>query len=149
MIMADPGRWGRTDRRYDAAPYGFGAGYGREGSRGGGRDWLDRTQDEVASWFGAHGAQRRRQWDEIRGRHGGIGPRGYKRSEDRVREDVSDRLTDDPWLDASEIEVEVRGDEVTLNGHVSTRQDKRRAEDMALAVSGVAEVQNNLRVRSA
>jgi hypothetical protein len=36
---------------------------------------------------------------------------------------------------------------VTLNGQVSSRQDKRRAEDLAELISGVKHLQNNLRVR--
>jgi BON domain len=77
----------------------------------------------------------------------GRGPKGYTRSDDRIREDVNDRLTDDWSLDASDIEVSVSGGEVTLSGTVNSRMDKRRAEDIAESVSGVRNVQNNLRVR--
>jgi osmotically-inducible protein OsmY len=38
---------------------------------------------------------------------------------------------------------------VTLNGTVSSRGLKRRAEDLAEMASGVAHVQNNLRVQGA
>jgi osmotically-inducible protein OsmY len=87
--------------------------------------------------------------DEMRaGGHRGRGPRGYRRSDDRIREDVNDRLTDDPFLDATEIEVAVSACEVTLSGTVDNRFDKRRAEDIAEQVSGVKHVQNNLRVQS-
>ena len=58
------------------------------------------------------------------------------------------RLTDDPLVDASDIEVAVQDREVTLSGHVASRYEKRRAEDIVEAVSGVSHVQNNLRVRS-
>ncbi|AFL50686.1 hyperosmotically inducible protein [Sinorhizobium fredii] len=92
------------------------------------------------------GARRGRDED---GRFRGKGPRGYKRSDSRIEEDLNDRLTEDPWLDASDIEVSVAGGEVTLGGLVSSRQDKWRAEDCAEAVSGVSYVQNNLRVRRA
>jgi hypothetical protein len=81
------------------------------------------------------------------GGHRGRGPRGYARSAERIREDVSDRLTDDPFLDASDIEVRVSTSEVTLDGTVGSRADKRRAEDCAEQVAGVTHVQNNLRVR--
>lgn len=138
----------RGQQPYDAAPYGFGAGYGREGNRGGGRDWWDRTRDEMASWFGDRNAERRRDWDEIRGEHRGRGPSGYERSDDRIREDVNDRLTDDSWLDASNVEVSVQQREVTLSGTIASREDKRRAEDLADSVPGVTHVQNNLRVGS-
>ena len=80
------------------------------------------------------------------GRRGGRGPRGYKRSDERIREDINDRLSDDPLVDASDVEVSVSNGEVTLNGNVNIRADKRRAEDIAESVSGVTHVQNNLRV---
>jgi hypothetical protein len=76
----------------------------------------------------------------------GRGPRGYQRTDERLREDVCERLTQDPWIDASDLEVTVRGGEVTLSGAVRDRGDKRHAEDLAERVSGVREVHNNLRV---
>jgi hypothetical protein len=77
---------------------------------------------------------------------GAEGRGGYKRSDQRVQEDVSDRLYDDPYVDASEIEVSVVGGEVTLGGTVDSRHARRRAEDIAEGVSGVTHVQNNPRV---
>jgi hypothetical protein len=76
----------------------------------------------------------------------GRGPRGYQRSDERIREDVCDRLCDDPFVDATEVDVSVKGGEVTLTGNVREREDKRRVEDVIEAVSGVREVHNNLRV---
>jgi hypothetical protein len=81
-----------------------------------------------------------------RGEHQGRGPKGYQRSDDRLREDIHERLTDDATLDASEIEVEVKNREVILTGSVRSRTEKRRAEDLVEGVTGVAHVQNNLRV---
>jgi osmotically-inducible protein OsmY len=81
------------------------------------------------------------------GRHFGRGPKGYMRSDDRIREDVNDRLTQDHELDDTEIEVKVKDGEVTLSGTVEDRNDKRRAEDCAEQVSGVKHVQNNIRVK--
>jgi osmotically-inducible protein OsmY len=78
----------------------------------------------------------------------GKGPKGYTRSDDRIREDVCDCLTDDPHLDASSIEVQVRNGEVTLSGTVSSRGAKRHAEDVAERASGVKNVQNSLRVQA-
>ena len=120
-------------------------GYGR--GREQDRSWFDRATDEVSSWFGDEDAERRRRRDQERG-HYGKGPRGYSRSDERIREDVNDRLTDDWQVDASEIEVIVTSGEVTLNGTVSRREEKRRAEDLAENVSGVRHVQNNLRVQN-
>ena len=87
--------------------------------------------------------------DPAGGWHVGKGPRGYTRSDDRIREDVCDRLTDDPYVDATDIEVAVAAGEVTLSGLVRRRADKRRAEDIADHVSGVRDVNNRLRVASA
>lgn len=80
------------------------------------------------------------------GPHRGRGPRGYVRSDERIGEDVNDRLAEDPYLDASNIEVQVAAGEVTLTGTVDDRTAKRRAEDDAEGVSGVKHVQNNLRI---
>jgi osmotically-inducible protein OsmY len=112
------------------------------------RGLLDRISDTLASWFGDEDAERRRRMDETQNRqHRGRGPRGYKRSDDRIKEDVNDRLSDHPYLDASDIEVEVVEAEVILTGNVDNRRDKRLAEDLAEAVSGVNNVENRIRVR--
>ncbi|MGB3244571.1 MAG: BON domain-containing protein [Sulfitobacter sp.] len=79
--------------------------------------------------------------------HRGRGPKNYKRSDDRISEDVCDRLSDDHDLDASDIDVSVSDREVTLSGEVDSKQAKRHAEDCADSCSGVEHVQNNLRVK--
>jgi osmotically-inducible protein OsmY len=75
----------------------------------------------------------------------GTGPKGYVRSDERIREDVCECLTDDPLLDAGDIEVEVKEGEVTLSGSVSSRAARRHAEDLVDGISGVRHLQNNLR----
>jgi len=129
-------RWGRPD--YEGH---YGEGSGQQ------RPLWDRTRDEVRSWMGDEEAGRRRENDEFRGGHYGRGPRGYSRSDERIREDLNDRLTYDWRVDATDIEAKVSNGEVTLNGAVDSRQAKRCAEDIADSVSGVRHVQNNLRVR--
>jgi osmotically-inducible protein OsmY len=106
------------------------------------RDFFDKAADEVQSWFGDEAAHQRRELD-----HRGKGPRGYQRSDERIADDVHQRLFDDHLLDASDIEVTVSAREITLNGTVDSREAKRHAENCADAVSGVEHVQNNLRVR--
>jgi osmotically-inducible protein OsmY len=81
--------------------------------------------------------------------HRGRGPKGYTRSDNRIREDVCDRLTDDPHIDASEIDVRVANGEVTLTGTVTDRMARRHADDLAERIGGVRHVQNNLRVSPA
>lgn len=115
--------WSLVNERRDHSNYGSGPGNTRFGN------------DATASYG-----------EVRRGEHRGRGPRNYQRSDDRIREDVSERLTDDPMIDASEIEVSVQNREVTLSGTVRDRNERRRAEDLAESVSGVSHVQNNLRV---
>jgi hypothetical protein len=81
------------------------------------------------------------------GPHRGKGPKNYKRSDERIREEILDRLTDDPYVDATGIEVAVQSCEVTLMGLVNDRNAKRHAEDLAESVSGVLNVENRLKVQ--
>lgn len=78
--------------------------------------------------------------------HRGKGPRGYKRSDERIQDDVCDALTNDWNVDATDIEVTVQQGEVTLSGFVAGRRSRRDAEAIAEHVVGVNYVQNNLRV---
>src|SRR5437588_92462 len=50
------------------------------------------------------------------GPYRGRGPRGYARSPARIYEDLCDRLTESPFIDATDIEVTVAGTEVTRSG---------------------------------
>lgn len=90
----------------------------------------------------AHAPQTEQQY---RGR----GPRGYQRSDERIREDVCDCLTDDPEIDASNFDVTVNNGEVSLTGTIDSYDNKRRATDLIEDFSGVKDVHNNLRVRAA
>lgn len=113
------------------------------------RGWWEKTRDEVSSWFGDDDAERRRRRDHmVSGQHKGKGPRDYRRSDERILEDACDRLSEDSFVDASEIDVKVSGNEVILTGTVESREAKRRAEDIVESISGVTNVQNNLKVSS-
>lgn len=78
--------------------------------------------------------------------HRGRGPAGYIRSDERIVDDVIDRLTEDAHIDASQIVVKVEGGIVTLTGNVPERAMKRRAEDLVANASGVLDVRNAIRV---
>jgi hypothetical protein len=80
--------------------------------------------------------------------HAGKGPKGWQRSDERLREDVNEALARHPGIDASDIEVRVQGGEVTLTGTVNDRQTKRQAEEVAERVFGAKDVQNQIRVKS-
>jgi hypothetical protein len=73
-------------------------------------------------------------------------PKNYTRSDERIREDVCDRLSVSRQVDPSELEVSVSAGEVTLTGTVSDRQMKFVAEEIADDVPGVHDVHNQLRV---
>ncbi|MGH1560504.1 BON domain-containing protein [Caulobacter segnis] len=110
----------------DHQPYRSFRGDGAHRPRHEERTWFDRARDEVSSWMGDQDALHRRQAD---GEHRGRGPKGYRRSDERIREDVSDRLTDDSWLDAHGVEVSVSDGDVTLSGTVRSArgQEARRS----------------------
>jgi hypothetical protein len=87
-------------------------------------------------------------WSDVTGgdeRRRGRGPKHYTRSDERIRDDVYDRLMDNAWVDATDVEVKVTNGEVTLTGSVPSRHDKRTIEDIAETVLGVKEVHNQLR----
>lgn len=105
------------------------------------------------AWFGAASSAYAfgyttslRPDERARGGHAGKGPKGYLRPDERIREDVCERLSDDDEVDASDIAVSVTNRDVVLRGTVSDRHVKRRAEMIALSVRGVVEVHNRLRV---
>ncbi|HEY6815321.1 MAG TPA: BON domain-containing protein [Croceibacterium sp.] len=132
-LGANHGEWRNRD---------FGGGRTYDRDRGDDRGFFERAGDAIGRWFGDddNAAYRRRE------SYRGHGPSGYTRADERIREDASERLTDDWAVDARKIEVAVSGGEITLNGTVTSREQKRRAEDLVENVSGVKHVQNNLRV---
>jgi osmotically-inducible protein OsmY len=119
--------------------------YGRRNQRDDDNNWWERTKDKVSSWFSDDDNDRDRSRD-YGGGHRGKGPADYRRSQDRIREDICDRLTDDDRVDASNIRVQIDDDAVILSGTVSSREEKRRAEDLVESISGVRNVENRLRV---
>lgn len=80
------------------------------------------------------------------GPHSGKGPKGYRRADDRILEDINEALTRHPEIDASEIKVRVENAVVTLSGTIESRQMKRLAEDCVEEVTGVEDVNNELRI---
>ncbi len=149
--------WGSREHRGETPDWARDQRWTGEGRTGGPPDWqrsepgrnqpawgggMSRYGAGIGSYSGGMGA-----YSEQRGRHTGRGPKGYQRSDDRIREDVCERLTQHPNVDASEIDVQVNNGEVTLNGSVDDRHSKRMAEDIAEDVSGVREVHNQLKTQ--
>ncbi|HEU5431687.1 MAG TPA: BON domain-containing protein, partial [Thermomicrobiales bacterium] len=81
------------------------------------------------------------------GQYAGVGPRGYRRSDERIDDDINARLTWSPDLDASDITVRVDDGEVTLAGSVDRRWQKRLAGSIADDVPGVRDVFNQIQIR--
>jgi osmotically-inducible protein OsmY len=91
-------------------------------------------------------------WNPPRSNHHGVrknqgkGPRSFKRTDDRIMEIINDRLMEDAYVDASDVEVSVRDGNVVLTGTVHSREARYRAEDIAFSVAGVQQIENRLRV---
>src|SRR5262249_53650608 len=77
----------------------------------------------------------------------GRGPRGYVRTAERIRDDLCDRLTENPFIDASEIEVSVNGSDVVLEGVVDSETAYKQTQAIAEEVIGVTHVYNRLVIR--
>ena len=101
----------------------------------------DYARDRGWSGGGAHDDYVRER-PSFRGR----GPKNWRRSDERILEVVSELLTDHDGVDATDIEVKVQDGEVTLEGTVGSRWQKRLAEDIAASCGGVHDVHNRLRV---
>ncbi len=82
----------------------------------------------------------------VPGEYTGMGPSNYQRTDERIHEEVCERLTRHGRVDASQIEIEVKEGEVHLRGQVPSRDMKRMAEDAADSVTGVKNVHNEIRV---
>lgn len=152
----DDGRGGR-DEDFLPGSYGYGGEYRRDlagmpgnfAYRQGGASEGSGFEDAALRRARRHSGTGGRGWPEHgrhAGDHRGRGPRGYTRSDQRILEDVSERLSDDPDVDASNIDVRCEQGRIVLEGDVQDRWMKHRAEDIADSVSGVNDVENRIRV---
>lgn len=146
---------GRSDMGNERGSFGGNA-YGGGSNRGGmgwpgssmGQASMGRSPMDQSSMGSSMGGLSRSPTESFGGgSFRGKGPKGYKRSDSTIREDICDRLTDDDSLDASNIDCQVKDGEVTLSGTVSCREDKRRAEDIVASAAGVSDVENRIRVQ--
>ncbi len=161
-----PGGAGYGNQRYVSEGSGYGAGYSGGGQYGtsGGHD----------SAFAGEGSGRANAWGTTGGygdrtadggygsrRSGGSygtqgmmeqksrkGPKGYQRSDDRLREEVINILINQASFDLDDVEVDVSQGVVKLTGSVPDRQARYEAEELADGLWGVKDVTNNLKVGS-
>ncbi|MBS1819671.1 MAG: BON domain-containing protein [Acidobacteria bacterium] len=124
-----------------AGPYGAYRGFGSQPSFGPRTSGWDNVGSSGTSRYGSDALG-----TSSESGFAGRGPRNYQRSDDRIREDVNERLTDDARIDASDIDVQVRNGEVTLSGTVDERRTRRLAEEIIENIPGVRDVRNDLRV---
>lgn len=133
------------------------------------RSFVSRVRDEVQAWLGDRSAEERlkrdarragrpredadyRDEDDIVWGGDSVSPPassaggGYRRPDNLIEEEVADRLTDAPEIDAGNIRVEVAGGEVRLIGHVSSDDARREAQRLAERTAGVLRVWNQLEV---
>jgi osmotically-inducible protein OsmY len=142
---------------------GYGRGSGGTESQGGnwftgpsGRDMGDRNPSQgftggygggfgssYASSGAGFGGQQRAGGQSYAGR----GSRNYRRSDQRIEEDVHEALMRHHEIDATDIDVRVENGAVTLTGHVEDRRTRRLAEEVVEQLPGVRDVDNQLRAR--
>lgn len=130
------GRWGRGQQSGTGPDHGS-SNYGGYGYSSG---FSDMSQGRTSSYDSTFGARSPRNF-------AGRGPKNYRRSDERIQEEINEELTRHPDLDATDVEVRVDAGTVSLSGMVDSRHAKRLAEDICESVSGVQDVENQLRVR--
>lgn len=96
--------------------------------------------------------QRERAESAMRRVHGAVDVRNSIRVVPRVaatdiKQKIEDAFRRNAEIDANQITVEARGDEVTLRGEVRSWAERDQAQQSAWAAPGVANVVNELRVR--
>lgn len=155
----------RSDRRYWTEP-GYGSDDGGQNYRGNYRDdarrAFERGEDyepedyepenrgvlynlghrigeAIGEWFGP-------STDERPGARR-AGPRNYQRTDERIRDEICERLTFTNGVNVREVSVEVEKGVVTLSGTVERRSQKYDIEDIADNTFGVTEVDNRIRVQ--
>lgn len=65
-----------------------------------------------------------------------------------IRREICQRLASSLQLDSSDVQVDVQGRKVRLSGSVTSEFQRRVAQQIARAVRGVTDIQNDLRVVS-
>lgn len=151
--------WGRgSEYGGSSATYGQGRQSGTHWSadQGGFGDWDESRggypdysrEAQRVGWGGGvqYGGSSGRWSDGRQTQRRGTAPKSYKRSDERIQDDVCERIMD-RGIDASDVDVKVKDAVVTLTGEVEDRSDKHRIEQIAAEVFGVQDVENQIRVK--
>lgn len=75
------------------------------------------------------------------------GPKGYRRADERILEDIYEYLLLAEDIDSSDVAVEVRDGNATLTGTVPERWMKHATEDLVDRIHGVEDIDNRIRVQ--
>jgi hypothetical protein len=149
--------WRATDVRGGQGTYGEAERWEGAGPRqGAGRGGRDRPWVEPSPERRARGETRGLvEWEDrgplawLRERGRGTrplrGPKGYTRSDERIEDEVCERVARS-GVESDDLEVKVENREVTLTGTVRSREEKWWLESLVDDVFGVEEVHNRLRV---
>jgi hypothetical protein len=154
----DEGEIGHPRSGSASQPYAPG-GYGR---RVYGQDqygWIEYDEPRyVASLYRGErfgeGPYREHEWERSKERPGlfarvyARGPKGYTRSDERIQDDISERLWRAEYIDSSEVTVAVENGVVKLTGTVPERWMRHAIEDVVDSCMGVQDLENNIRVLS-
>lgn len=166
------GRSGYRGSSYGSSGYGGQGGYGRErdGDRFDDRGYGGRSDRSFRDHGWNEGSSPNEGWrtmssnqgsaqDTWRGRDSmgvssgwsgrarGSAPRGYQRSDERIREDICECVMDHGDIDAEDVQIDVSQGTVTLEGTCTSRRTKMAIEEIADSVSGVQDVENQIRVK--
>lgn len=76
----------------------------------------------------------------------GKGPKNYKRSDARICEDICEKLSESPYINAENIEVTVENGTVFLSGAVDSKRAKLFVQDIADGTNGVYEIINRIEI---
>lgn len=134
------GYGGRSEGYGSQSSYGAHGGYGSQGHAYGAPREPQGGYAQQGGWAPGSGSwAERSQWQRR-------GPKGYKRSDERIREDIYEHLIRSAHIDAEEVTIDVSDGKVTIEGSVPERRMKHAIEDMAAACPGVNDVENRLRV---
>jgi hypothetical protein len=68
------------------------------------------------------------------------------RSDERIVDDLNERLMNAHDIDVSDVEVRCEGGKIVLEGNVDQRWMKHRVEDIAESCAGVRDIDNRIRV---
>jgi hypothetical protein len=161
-----PGReWSPYENRYGGYGMGgygepgwqsYGPGYAQPYGRG---QWDEQQRFGQGGYYGPYGPEGRwghegrSSFEARRGFEGRFGqqrmgraPRSYQRSDERIKDDLCDAILRS-WIDAENVEIQVKQGEITLGGTVEDRQQKRAIEDLAEQILGVKDVHNQIRIQ--